>query len=269
PRFPRRAAAAHLAAARGARGGVLRSAPRGAPVRYLIEHESVLRFPKPVREHQFELRLAPREDAGLVRIACDVEVEPDAPLRTHLDCFGNLVHRVSLLAPHESLRARVRTEVETALVNPFDYEPIPLAHERRWLDQQLRDDPSLFDFVLHRSDAVPDVTGAFAELGPPAFDPDRTLVQNLLALMAWVGATFRYVPGATEVHGALAEFAQQRAGVCQDFAHLVVAVTRSWGFAARYVMGYADPGSVAADEQAEPATHAWADVLIPGAGWRG
>ena len=238
-------------------------------MRYVIEHETALAFPKAVREHQFELRLAPREDLGVRRIACDVDVSPAAPLRTHFDCFGNLVHRVSLLAPHDSLRVRVATEVETSLANPFDYAPVPPASERRWLEQRLRDDPSLLDFVLHRSEAVPPLDGGLAGIEPPAFDPDRALLQNLVALMAWAGATFRWVPGSTEVHGALADFAEQRAGVCQDFAHLVVAVARSWGFAARYVMGYADAGSVAPEAQGAQATHAWADVLIPGAGWRG
>jgi len=238
-------------------------------MRYVIEHETALSFPKPVREHQFELRLAPREDGGVRRVSCEVEVEPAAPLRIHFDCFGNLVHRVSLLAPHDALHARVTAEVETSLANPFDYAPLPVAAERRWVDQALRDDPSLLDFVLHRSDAVPALDGELAEIAPPAFDPGRALLQNLLALMAWAGATFRYLPGATEVHGALAEFAAQRAGVCQDFAHLVVAVARSWGFPARYVMGYADPGSIASETPGPQATHAWADVLIPGAGWRG
>lgn len=238
-------------------------------MRYLIEHESVLRFPRPVREHQIELRLAPREDASQRRLACEIEVEPAAPLRTHLDCFGNLVHRVSLLAPHDSLRARVRAEVETALSNPFDYAPLEPAAERAWLEQRLRDDPGLLDFVLHRSDQVPEIAGGeIGGIAPPPYAPERGLLPNLVALLAFAGATFRYVPGATDVHAALAEFAEQRAGVCQDFAHFVVAVARSWGCAARYVMGYVDPGAVSADEGAQ-ATHAWAEVLIPGAGWRG
>ena len=250
-------------------------------MRYLIEHESVLHFPRPVREHQFELRLAPRDDAGPAAsrnpseragqrcLACAIEVEPAAALRTHLDCFGNRVHRVSLLAPHDALRVRVSAEVETALANPFDYAPLAPHEERRWLEQQLRDDPLLLDFVLHRSDAVPEITGALAELAPPAFASDRDLLQNMVALMAFAGATFRYVPGTTAVHGALSEFAEQRTGVCQDFAHFLVAVARSWGFAARYVMGYVDPGAVPLDAQSTEATHAWAEVLIPGAGWRG
>lgn len=237
-------------------------------MRYLIEHESVLTFPKPVREHQFELRLAPREDAGLRRISCEIDVEPAAPLRTHVDCFGNLVHRVSLLAPHDSLRARVRAEVETTLANPFDYATLPVAEERRWLDRALRADPTLLDYVLHRSDTVPEIAGPLADLEPPEYAPDRGLLQNMLALLAFAGATFRYAPGSTEVHGALTEFAEQRSGVCQDFAHFVLAVARSWGFAARYVMGYVDPGALSIETGTE-ATHAWAEVLIPGAGWRG
>jgi transglutaminase-like putative cysteine protease len=67
----------------------------------------------------------------------------------------------------------------------------------------------------------------------------------------------------------LASFAEQRAGVCQDFAHLLVALVRSWGFAARYVMGYVEGSTMPEEAPREQATHAWAEVLIPGAGWRG
>ncbi|HVH04398.1 MAG TPA: transglutaminase N-terminal domain-containing protein, partial [Myxococcota bacterium] len=93
-------------------------------MRYLIEHESRLRFPEPVREHHFELRLAPQSGESLRVLRCEVTVAPETELREHIDCFGNTVHRLSLLAPHEHLRARVRAEVETQLANPFDYAAI-------------------------------------------------------------------------------------------------------------------------------------------------
>jgi transglutaminase-like putative cysteine protease len=237
-------------------------------VRYLIEHETALSFPKSVREHQCELRLAPRESDTQRRIACSIEVEPDATLRTHLDAFGNLVHRLSLLAPHEGLRARVSAEVETTLVNPFDYSELAPADERSWQERLLRDDPSLFDFVLHRSVAIPEIAGFVAGCEVPRYLPDQTLLANTQAAMVWAGETFDYESGATEVHGALAEFFERRAGVCQDFAHLMVAIVRSWGFAARYAMGYVDPGVTEPHEPVQ-ATHAWAEVMIPGAGWRG
>jgi transglutaminase-like putative cysteine protease len=238
-------------------------------LRYLIEHETALAFPRPVREHQCELRLAPRDGADQRRIACRIEVEPGAPIRSHVDSFGNLVHRFSLLAPHEALRVRVEAAVETALANPFDYEPVPVAAERSWLEQRLRVEPTLYSYVLHRSDSVPELRAQLGGLAIPVRDASRSLLENVQAVMRWAEAEFSYEPGATEVHGALAEFAVQRAGVCQDFAHLVVAIVRSWGFAARYAMGYVEPETVGEAASAVESTHAWAEVLVPGAGWRG
>ena len=93
------------------------------------------------------------------------------------------------------------------------------------------------------------------------------LLESLLELLAWVPTVLEYRSGTTEVHGALTTAVQQGSGVCQDFAHLFITVARSWGIPARYVMGYLDPGISAEDEKL--ATHAWAEALVPGAGWIG
>jgi transglutaminase-like putative cysteine protease len=238
-------------------------------VRLLIEHETRLAFPAAVREHQCELRLAPRDDETQRRLSCRIEVEPPVELREHRDCFGNAVHRFSLLAPHDRLVARVRSEVETSLANPFAYAPLAPAAERAWLERQLREEPRLLDFVLHRSDAVPELGEALGGVAVPAHQPARSLIDNVQAAMRWAAESFRWEPGTTGVHAALADFAEQRAGVCQDFAHLLIAWVRSHGFAARYVMGYVEGNVVPEEAQGEEATHAWAEVLIPGAGWRG
>lgn len=234
-------------------------------MRLLIEHETRLAFPATVREHQCELRLAPRDDEAQRRLSCAIEVEPAAELREHHDAFGNLVHRFSLLAPHDRLVARVRSEVETSLADPFAYAPVTPGGERASLERRLREEPRLLDFVLHRSDAVPELGATLGDAPLPAFGEGLGLLANVQAAMSWAGERFRWEPGTTEVHAALADFAERRAGVCQDFAHLLVALVRSWGFAARYVMGYVEGGTV----QGEAATHAWAEVWIPGAGWRG
>lgn len=238
-------------------------------MRLLIEHETRLAFPAHVREHQCELRLAPRDDETQRRLSCRIDVEPHAELREHRDCFGNAVHRFSLLAPHDRLVARVASEVETSLENPFAYVPVAPAAERAWLDRQLRDDPRLLDFVLHRSDTVPALEESLGGVPVPAYQPGRSLLDNVLAAMRWAAESFRWDPSTTAVHAALADFAEQRAGVCQDFAHLLVAWVRNHDFAARYVMGYVEGNTVPEETQGEQATHAWAEVLIPGAGWRG
>jgi len=233
-------------------------------VRFLIEHTTRLAFPVPVREHQCELRLAPRAGEHQRVVSCHIEVSPEVALREHVDCFGNRVHRVSLVAPHESISATLRAEVETRLENPFDFTPLAPAEEAGWMAGRLREEPALHDFVLHRSPSVPELSPLRAHLELPPASDREPLIDAVQQAMAWMAETFAYDPAASEVHEPLGSFVERRAGVCQDFAHLLVALVRSWGFAARYVAGYVDPGTLPAQ-----ATHAWAEVLIPGAGWRG
>ena len=236
-------------------------------MRFVIEHTTRLIFPQPVREHQCELRLAPRASEYQSIESCQIEVSPEALLREHVDCFGNRVHRLSLVAPHGSLSARLRAEVETRLHNPFDFTPLPASEEAAWLAQRLREEPPLHDFVLHRSEAVPELAPLAGDLELPPPPAGRALLLAVQQAMAWIADHFAYDAAASEVHEPLASFFARRAGVCQDFAHLLVALVRRWGFAARYVAGYVDPGIRA--EGSAQATHAWAEVLIPGGGWRG
>ena len=88
-----------------------------------------------------------------------------------------------------------------------------------------------------------------------------------MAALEWIGTAIEYTPGFTDAPGKLDDVLTQRSGGCQDLAHLLIGLVRAWGFAARYVSGYQDPSY---DEEAvEQRPHAWAEVLIPGAGWRG
>ena len=220
-----------------------------------------------MREHQIELRLCPRR-GPLQRVTeLAIETAPGTPLREHVDCFGNLVHRLSLVAPHRELRVRLRARVETRLENPFDFAALAPEEERAWLVQRLREEPRLHEFRLHRSDAVPELGRAAGEPDAPAPDPRRGLLENVQALMEWSAAHFAYEQGATDVHAPLSVFFGKRAGECQDFAHWLIAAVRGWGVPARYASGYVDLDGAETAEQA--AMHAWAEVLVPGAGWRG
>jgi transglutaminase-like putative cysteine protease len=237
-------------------------------VRYVIEHETSLTFPSPVREHQCELRLTPRQDATQRVGALQIEVDPPAELLTYVDSFGNRVHHFSVIAPHQHLVTRMHAEVETLLENPFDYPALPPAQEHTWLMDTLRTQPSLWSFVLYHSLMTPDLTHLQHRLELPRYDAQQALMHSLQAAMDWIAATLTYRVGVTDVHSPLETVLDARAGVCQDFAHLLVALVRSWGFPARYVMGYLDPGYIQSPD-IQPTTHAWAEVLIPGAGWRG
>lgn len=238
-------------------------------MRYLIEHQTHLEFPEAIREHHCELRVVPRSVDDQRVHSSRIEVEPHADLFRYTDCFGNVVHHFSLTQAHDALLTRVAIDVETSMENPFDYRPIEPRREHAWIKDALHTQPRLWDFILHRSEATPalDSFAAADELGP--CDAGRPLIESVQQAMSWIRSTFEYAPNTTTVHGPLSAMFEGRAGVCQDFAHLLIAVVRQWGFPARYAMGYQDPGYREDRAETEEATHAWAEVLIPGAGWRG
>jgi len=238
-------------------------------MRYLIEHQTVLEYPDSIREHHVELRLAPREDDNQKVVSCVIESEPVAELASYRDYFDNQVHYFCAIAPHQRLVTRLLAEVETHRENPLAFLPLPVGEQRGWLQAELRREPRLNDFVLHRSELVPG-PAKLAEMLPvdlPVFEEHKTVLENLMQLMGWLPSVLQYRSGATVVHGPLADAVSQGGGVCQDFAHLFIAVARFWGIPARYVTGYLDPGIHADAENL--ATHAWAEALVPGGGWVG
>ncbi len=234
-------------------------------MRYVIDHETELCFPEPIREHQLELRVVPRSDHGQRLLDFAIDIEPRRTLREHRDAFGNRVHRASLPGAHDRVLIRLHAEVETLQDNPFAWTPLPPDTERAAVDRALRDTPRLLEWVVHRSPAVPELARVAPDVALPEPDARRSLVENVQVAMTWAAERFAYEPGATETHAPLAVFLQRGAGVCQDFAHFLVALVRSWRVPARYVAGYIEPEV----EEGETATHAWAEVLVPGAGWLG
>jgi transglutaminase-like putative cysteine protease len=238
-------------------------------VRYEIAHELRLTYSVPVWEHHVEVRMTPQDNSHQRLQAAEVDLDPACEARSYHDCFGNRVHYCSLVAPHDHLTVRVRAQVETSLENPFDYAVVAPARERDWVAESLRAQPRLWDYVLHRSPATPDLAKlAAADLAFPARAAGLPLLDSVMQALDWMTEAIESVPGFTHAPGKLEEALARRAGGCQDLAHLLIAIVRAWGFPARYVMGYQDPG-YAEEQEDEQRLHAWAEILLPGAGWRG
>lgn len=238
-------------------------------MRYLIQHETVLEYPEAIREHHIELRLAPRSDSHQTVLSCCIETGPAAELARYTDYFGNRVDYFCVIPPHNRLVTRLRSEVETVKDNPFDFSPVEAGEQQCWLQTALRQSPPLYDYLLHRSLVTPSAQklSRALECDVPACDWGQPVLTSLMELMAWIPTVLEYRSGSTGVHAGLEAAVRLGAGVCQDFAHLFITVARSWGVPSRYVMGYLDPGICCSGEQL--ATHAWAEALVPGAGWIG
>ncbi len=237
-------------------------------MRFDIAHDVRVTYGVPVWEQHLEVRLTPLRNAHQQISAATVEIEPTCEPRRHRDCFGNSVHACELIAPHEHLTVRSRARVETSLQNPFDYPVIALPRERDWFAERLREEPRLWDYVLHRSALTPDLRGlSLPGLTIPTRQPDRLLFDCAVTALEWVGESIDLHPGFTPSPVKLEDGLAARSGTCQDLAHLLISIVRGWGVPARYAMGYQDPGY--ADDDAQPCLHAWAEIFIPGAGWRG
>jgi transglutaminase-like putative cysteine protease len=215
-------------------------------MRLRVEHTTVYAYDAPVAEGYTELRLRPREGGGQRCLGFSLLTEPLAQVHTYKDRYGNEVQHFDLLASLEKLVVSARSEVETssALQDP--------ERELGLLDR--------VDFLS------PTACAPFTEEILALAEPCR-VEQDAFAAAARVLWTvrrhLRYESGTTDVTTNAAEALQRGVGVCQDFAHLMIAACRAVGVPARYVSGYIHaPGSASA-----AASHAWVDVFAERQGW--
>ncbi len=239
--------------------------------RYKLVHVTQFSYDGPVSESYNELRLRPRHDEGQSCLSFRVSTNPSARAVGHQDFFGNWVHLFHILPEHRRLRVESEAVV---LVHPKD-PPTPSAVTVAEMDAQhdiLMDDH--FDWMSSSrycplSDSLGDLI-ASAESRC-----DGTLYSFVVEASSVIHEGFKYQQGATHVHSSVAECLESRAGVCQDFSHILISLLRTRGIPARYVSGYLVPRQTADDQAAMErvigglASHAWVQAWIPGMDWIG
>ena len=231
-----------------------------------VRHSTIYRYVRPVAFGQHRLMLRPRDSHDLRLVAAELTLSPPGNLRWMHDVFGNSVALVDFSAPAAALSI-----VSTLKIERYGLEgPVfPLAPEAEF-----------YPFVYSMSDRIdlgrlleqhyPDPEGVLARWaeGFVSARPMRTLdlLQSMNAALApHIVYAERHAPGTQTPAETLA----RRAGACRDFAMVFIEAARYLGFGARFVSGYLydpalDKGSAT---QAVAATHAWAEVYLPGAGW--
>ncbi|MGE3957837.1 MAG: transglutaminase domain-containing protein [Vicinamibacterales bacterium] len=240
-------------------------------IRYRIEHETRYEHEGLASTSQHVACLAPRDLPYQKPVCHWLEIDPEPAGRlTRVDYFGNAVDQFAILAPYTVMTVMSRSEVDilprTSQVDP--------ASSPAW--------ESVRDSLLYRGRrAYPSATefsypSPFTPLGPEVrayaaatFAAGRPLLDAAIELMHRIHEEFAFDPTATSVATPLTRVLADRRGVCQDFAHLQIAVLRAVGLPARYVSGYlltdpppGQPRLVGAD-----ASHAWVSVWCPAHGW--
>lgn len=232
-----------------------------------LVHETRYAYSPTVESAHHVLHLRPASHAGQELLSHTLTISPQpAQIQDLPDVYGNTRTFFSLHTPHDQLTVTAESMVST-LAPP---DAAQLAHGLPW--EQVREQfryqaGAAYDSACEFVFASPYVPRdeAFAEFARPSFAPGRPLPEAAEDLMQRIHTEMTYESDSTEVGTPALEALQLRKGVCQDFAHIMVACCRSMGVPARYVSGYmltnpppGQPRLIGSD-----ASHAWASVYCP------
>lgn len=237
--------------------------------RYHLMHVTEFHYDGPVSESYNEVRLRPIHDDKQSCLSFRLTTSPESRPTAYRDSFGNWVHQFNILREHRHL--------------VVEAEAVVLAHGN---SSNGAGSMTLSEFDSHQNELCEEY---FEFLAPTPYVPHLPRLTELLenangasggtaagfaqAASDLVHERFHYVKGATHVHSSVEDSLAIGAGVCQDFAHLLLGTVRMRGLPARYVSGYLVPQSAAeAGANMEEviggqASHAWTEVYVPGNGW--
>jgi transglutaminase-like putative cysteine protease len=228
-------------------------------MRYAVRHETRYRYGAPVDLGLHLLRLTPLATPRQRVLRQDLSVEP-TPTRVagFEDHFGNRVHRAAIETTHDHFVATFTAEIEVAPGTAA----LPIAPPWEAIRSAMSADgfaspPAVAEFA-YGSPLAPIETAATA-YAAESFAAGRPLAEAARDLTARIHADFSYAPNRTDISTSVGEILDRREGVCQDFAHVMIAGLRGLGLPARYVSGYVrtrSPAGEAARVGAD-ASHAW------------
>ncbi|MHC8322632.1 transglutaminase family protein [Pseudomonas sp. GB2N2] len=240
---------------------------------YQIFHDTHYHYDSPVSLAQQLAHLWPRPCAWQRCTARQLQISPEPTTRRdELDVFGNPLTRLAFERPHDELLVNASLTVEVLPRPTLDFNQSPAWEDTRnaltYSSQPLS--PEVMEACRYRFESpYVHLKRNFVEFSESCFPVGRPLLLGVQALMEKIFSEFTFDAEATQVATPLVEVLERRRGVCQDFAHLMLACVRSRGLAARYISGYlltqpppGQPRLIGAD-----ASHAWVSVFCPVSGW--
>jgi transglutaminase-like putative cysteine protease len=240
--------------------------------RYSVRHATVYEYGGDVSHSHHLLHLKPREFEFQRCERHSLELDPQpSSVREDVDAFGNAIARLEYDRSHDRLAVTAQMDVEIfpriadsiesadawdAVRDRLSYHAAPMAAA----------DLEACRFRMRSSHVL--LKQGFEHYAKDCFGPGRSIAAASIELMHKIHREFKYVSGSTTNQTSILDVLKSRRGVCQDFAHFMIACTRSSGLAARYVSGYirtvrkGGKAAIGGD-----ASHAWVSVYCPPLGW--
>ena len=230
--------------------------------RFNIHHITKYTYEGPVRDSANQVVLFPVKDEFQEVLKQDLTITGDPMVEVYKDYYGNEIGSFTNAEPHISLVIDSRVEVIT--------KPRPVIHDgteknAQWaMLEQVRWQLPYIDFLKQENfDSLAEVLETLC----PDKARSQTPLEAAQQLRTYVFDNFKYIKGVTSVESTLDEVWKLKAGVCQDFAHILLVFLRQIHIPARYVSGYICPNQNGM--RGEGATHAWIEAYIPSNGWVG
>jgi transglutaminase-like putative cysteine protease len=229
---------------------------------YKIKHITRYTYTSTVIDCTNQIMLYPIIDSMLEVRNHEIKITHDPAVETFVDYFGNHTGVFSVIKPHTSLVIESNAEVITKPIE-FPKDELPAATQWQLLNN-LRYSTNFIDFTKPEIfQSMEDVKVILAQIS--SFE--KTPLQNATLLSEYVYKNFKYKKGITSVETKTEDVLKLKAGVCQDFAHILIIFLRMAGIPSRYVSGYICPKGK--EMRGEGATHAWVEAYIPEYGWLG
>ena len=237
---------------------------------YTIRHATRYDYGSPVDLGAHLLHLRPRPLSWQTVLHATLTADPPATrLDQGLDCFGNLVDWLYLDAPHPSFQVTLQARVQVGAPAPPDPQETPSWHSVAAVAFAGGATGSAAAEYLFDSPMVATIPEA-RDYAARSFPAERPILDGLLDLNARIRRDFEFRSGVTNVNTPVRQVLAQRAGVCQDFSHLMIAGLRGLGLPARYVSGYIRtyPAPGTKKRLGSDQSHAWVGCWLgPLHGW--
>jgi transglutaminase-like putative cysteine protease len=232
---------------------------------YHIEHITRFRYSQPISESVMEVHMQPRTEGNQRCLNFNLHTNPQARTQHYPDYLKNVVHFFDIPFKHTQLILRAESLVE--LLSPPSLPESLSADSWSAIDALTREQDH-WEFLRpsERTEPTELLNQFAAELDVRRRDDPLTVLRQMN--MA-IYEAFDYMPESTDVDSPIDEALEKRRGVCQDLAHIMIALVRGLGIPSRYVSGYLYYRHDNPDRSTPDQSHAWVEALLPSLGWVG
>jgi transglutaminase-like putative cysteine protease len=226
-----------------------------------IHHITKYQYDRPIKESNNEIKVYPYACNEQEVLNHEVNITGNPDVHNFIDYWGNKIGIFSVLPPHKELVIESKLTIRTTLPSQ-----LRISFHTGW--QQLRNEVNnqLQLLELASADHIK-AQHKIEELIEQLNPSKKSIATTVEHCGELIYKQFKYIKGITNIETTVDEILEVRAGVCQDFAHLMLQILRSMKIPSRYISGYICPNKNGM--RGEGATHAWVEAYIPGYGWAG